>query len=127
MLSISLALSPAGLSGCSWSDRAGTHSLVLGVGVVSSHRAVAPPLAAIERTRAAGLLAAREGLVIGLLDRSTLAVAPAAQLLAQSTLLRAGQNTLIVRPLAATCAAAPHTTQEVRPCVASPVPCCLPR
>lgn len=117
------------LTGCSWTDHAGTHTLVLGLGIVPTHQAAAPPLASLQRTHAFGVLATPSGLVIGLVDRTTLTVAPDAQVLAQATALRSGHNTLIVSPVVAPSAAVhprpPRTTQESHPCLASFPPRCL--
>ncbi len=126
-LIILLALAPV-LTGCSWTDHAGTHTLVLGLGIVSTRQAAAPPLASLQRTRAAGVLATPDGLVIGLLDRATLTVAPTAQVLAQATALRSGHNTLIVSPVlppSGLLPCPPRTTQESHPCLASFPPRCL--
>lgn len=127
LLAISLALVPPGLCGCSWTDGGRTHTLVLGAGIVSAQRDAAGATASLERTRAVGVLALPGGLVLGTLDRSVLSVAPGTQLLADAALLRSGQNTLIVRPVAATCAATLRTTQEIHSCLDSSRPCCWQR
>ncbi len=83
---------------CTWRDGAGTHALVLGVGVVSCQRAEPGSGASLERTRGVGLLALPGGLVVGMLDRVTLGAPVDAPTQALSAALEDGRIVLIVFP-----------------------------